>query len=43
MGCSISFTDESKTETLNNSATGQTALYWIIINTPEHVKLLLYR
>ena len=33
-GCCISYTDKSKKETLN-SETGQSALYWIVKNTPE--------
>ena len=36
LGCCISYTDKSKTKTLN-SKSGQTALYWIIMNTPHRV------
>ena len=36
LGCCICFTNKSKTETLN-SKSGQTALYWIIMNTPDCV------
>ena len=40
LGCCISYTDESKETTLN-SKTGQTALYWIIMNTPENVRYFI--
>ena len=33
-GCCISYTDDTKKETLN-SESGQSALYWIVMNTPE--------
>ena len=35
-GCCIFFTKKSKIENLN-SESGQTALYWIIMNTPDCV------
>ena len=40
LGCCISYTDKSKTKTLNSNS-GQTALYWIIRNTPDCVIELL--
>jgi hypothetical protein len=41
LGCCISYTDETKETTLN-SKTGQTALYWIIMNTPDNVSHFIY-
>ena len=35
--CYVSYTDESRKETLN-SAEGQTALYWIITKMPDVAK-----
>jgi hypothetical protein len=40
LGCCISFTDETKKNTLNSTG-GQTALYWIIRNTPENVSFFI--
>jgi hypothetical protein len=40
LGCCISFSDESK-ETVLYSKTGLTALYWIIMNTPENVSYFI--
>lgn len=40
--CCISFTDDSKRETLNSN-NGQTALYWIVTKMPDIVSLISIR